>query len=299
MNDRMRCLGVVGVMLVALSATVSARADDTSPVVSNDPVTDYFNRWFDRVDQVQAEQPHWATPLATTTGRLTEQIRYDQLDAFLPNGAHKQIYENGKGIDFIPAENIGVMLGLPPYEARETVKPAQGWDDWPFFRLKYRLASANETQGDYIVTALVQLGAPTGIDSFTSHAHTVAPALAVGKGWGDFDVQSIVSGTLPTADVSANGRTLTWNTAFQYRLWGIFTPEVEFNDTYWQGGARGGKNQLLLTVGAVVGRIKLVDRTSLTVGLGYQFAVSPKAEVVPALVPTIRNAIYSSVRLNF
>lgn len=299
MTRRYRPIAVVAALTV-LGAASSARADEAAAAATpSDPVTDYFDHWFERVDQIQAEQPHWATPLATTTGRLTEQIRYDQLDAYLPNGAHEQIYEDGKGVDFIPADNIGIMIGIPPYEARETVKPAQGWDDWPFFRLKYRLASANEEQGNYVVTALVQLGAPTGIAPFTAHAYTVAPALAVGKGWGDFDIQSIVSDTLPTADVAANGRTLTWNTALQYRLWKIFTPEVEFNDTYWQGSARGGKNQLLMTVGAVLGRFKLVDRTSLTLGLGYQFAVSPKTELVPALVPTIRSAIYSSVRLNF
>jgi hypothetical protein len=289
----------LGVALAALGWTGFARADDAAPVTAADPVSDYFDRWFERVDRSQAEQPHWVTPLATTTARLTEQIRYDQLDAYLPNGAHEQIYENGKGIDLIPAENIGIMIGIPPYEARETVKPAQGWTDWPFFRLKYRIASANEENGNYVVTALVQLGAPTGIAPFTAHAYTVSPALAFGKGWGDFDVQTIVSETLPTGDVAATGRTLTWNTAFQYRLWKILSPEVELNDTYWWGGPRGGENQLLMTAGAIAGPIKLVDRTSVTVGLGYQFAVSPKAQLTPALVPTIRNAIYLSTRLNF
>jgi len=39
----------------------------------------YFSDWFQRVDKTQAEQPHWITPLATTTPRLEEELRYDQV----------------------------------------------------------------------------------------------------------------------------------------------------------------------------------------------------------------------------
>ena len=40
---------------------------------------DYFANWFPRVDKTKDEQPHWVTPLATTTPRLEEEYRYDQL----------------------------------------------------------------------------------------------------------------------------------------------------------------------------------------------------------------------------
>ena len=30
----------------------------------------YFANWFARVDKTKNEQPHWVTPLATTTPRL-------------------------------------------------------------------------------------------------------------------------------------------------------------------------------------------------------------------------------------
>jgi hypothetical protein len=39
----------------------------------------FFADWFDRVGKAESEQPHWASPLATTTPRLTERVRYDQL----------------------------------------------------------------------------------------------------------------------------------------------------------------------------------------------------------------------------
>jgi len=41
-------------------------------------VEDYFADWFDRVEAVQASQPHWMTPLVTVTPRLEQEVRYDQ-----------------------------------------------------------------------------------------------------------------------------------------------------------------------------------------------------------------------------
>ena len=33
--------------------------------------------WFNMVSKTQAEQPHWITPLNTTTPRLEQEFRYD------------------------------------------------------------------------------------------------------------------------------------------------------------------------------------------------------------------------------
>ena len=33
--------------------------------------------WFNMVSETQAEQPHWITPLNTTTSRLEQEFRYD------------------------------------------------------------------------------------------------------------------------------------------------------------------------------------------------------------------------------
>jgi hypothetical protein len=37
----------------------------------------FFADWFNMVSKTQAEQPHWITPLATTTPRLEQEFRYD------------------------------------------------------------------------------------------------------------------------------------------------------------------------------------------------------------------------------
>jgi len=35
---------------------------------------DYWANWFERSDRAKTEQPHWITPLATTTPRLEQEF---------------------------------------------------------------------------------------------------------------------------------------------------------------------------------------------------------------------------------
>jgi hypothetical protein len=37
----------------------------------------FLSDWFNMVSETQAAQPHWITPLATTTPRLEQEFRYD------------------------------------------------------------------------------------------------------------------------------------------------------------------------------------------------------------------------------
>src|SRR5215469_10822818 len=61
----------------------------------------YFSNWFPRVDKTQAEQPHWITPLYTTTPRLEEEFRADIVWTPTPRGNNLN-YVNGKGLELIP-----------------------------------------------------------------------------------------------------------------------------------------------------------------------------------------------------
>jgi hypothetical protein len=109
---------------------------------------DYFAHWFDRVDQAQASQPHWITPIVTVTPRLEEEFRYDQFFEHLGNGADLYNFDGGKGLELIPTTTNEVIFGLPPYIDRTEVEQAHGLGDWPFFLLKQRLLSANEENGN-------------------------------------------------------------------------------------------------------------------------------------------------------
>jgi hypothetical protein len=282
------------------AAQQSASAQTQAAYQSTDPISDYFNTWFDRVEQTQAEQPHWMTPVATTTPRLEEEFRYDQYFEKLGNGGTLDSFGAGKGLELIPAEPIEVIIGVPPYIEKSIPGKASvnGFNDWPVMLIKYRLLSANEQSGNYIVTAFLQGSAPTGIAALTQSTYLITPTIAGGFGFGDFDVQSTLGLSFPTDYSKETGDILAWNTTIQYHLWGVLWPELEMNDTFWLGGQRAGKHQVFLTPGVVLGRIPLAGRTKLSVGAGYQLAVAPNTIRSP-LTPQYRNNFILSIRVSF
>jgi hypothetical protein len=71
------------------------------------------------------------------------------------------------------------------------------------------------------------------------------------------------------------GCPIALNTAFQYKL-GVVWPEVEANYTYYPDGEHEGKEQLFITPGLIFGKFPIWKRLGMSVGLGYQFAVTSK-----------------------
>lgn len=285
------------VVVLALMAAMPAFADDTTPTVQSNncvcgTVGDYFKNWFERVSKTQAEQPHWVTPLATVTPRLEEEVRYDQFWESLPGGHTLYNSGGGKGLELIPAEPIEIIIGVPAYETENTKVRKSGWADETFL-LKYRLLSGNEQNGNYILTAFMGLSVPSGSAAFTSQHFGFTPTLAFGKGWGRFDVQSTVGITIPDdgAVKKGPGTPLVVNTAFQYHVGKYFWPEVEANYTYWPNGQHDSVNQLFITPGLMLGRFPIWKRVGVTIGAGYQVAVTQQ--------PLIRNNFILSARIPF
>ncbi|HTZ72131.1 MAG TPA: hypothetical protein VMB71_15855 [Acetobacteraceae bacterium] len=261
-------------------------------------VSDYFDSWFQRVDEAQASQPHWMTPLVTVTPRLEEEVRVDVFYERLGNGNTLDSFGNGKGLEFIPTTTNEVILNAPTYIDRWGSKRAVGFGDWPFILVKQRLFSANEANGNYIVSAFLGLQAPIGNAHFTNNAWIVTPTIAAGKGWGDFDVQATESVAIPTAYEKTIGTSFATNVAFQYHLLDVFWPEVEVNWTDWADGERGGKNQVFITPGIILGRFHLGGRLKAIFGVGYQVAVAPKLEKEP-ITPTYDESWVFTARLAF
>jgi hypothetical protein len=278
-----------------LSAPDNLQSEATSPIL------DYFAHWSDRVDQAQASQPHWITPLATTTPRLEQEYRYDQLDDHLGNGANLDNFGNGKGLELIPTTTNEIILGVPGYIVRTDVEAAHGLADWPFLLVKQRLVSANEENGNYIVTVFLAGQAPTGAEPFTNHSYVITPTLAAGKGWGNFDIQATVGVPVPVEHENEIGTTLVSNVALQYHFLKYFWPEFEFNDTYWFDGprARAGINQLFVTPGIIFGRFQISQRVKLIFGVGYQFAVLPSQQILHPLTPTFDHGVLWTARVTF
>src|SRR5579884_768608 len=120
----------------------------------------YFSNWFQRVDKTQAEQPHWITPMFTTTPRLEEEFRYDIGTQQTASGDVTNFGE-GKGLELIPTEHTEIIVGVPPYISHENPKVHDGFGDMTFL-LKYRFVARNESHGNYIVTAFLGSSIPTG-----------------------------------------------------------------------------------------------------------------------------------------
>lgn len=267
--------------LLAALAVVPCKAGYSDMTSSGNPVVDYFANWFPRVSEIQAEQPHWITPLVTVTPRLEEEYRYDQSWTTMNSAHYPQVdnYGTTKGLELIPFDPVEVIIGIPGYET-ENNPHKWGWADETFL-VKYRILSGNEENGDYILTAFMGLSVPSGSDDFSSHHFDFTPTIAGGKGWGDFDVQSTLGFSVPDNGFvkTGAGNSLVWNTALQYRIHKLFWPEVEFNYTWWPTGEHQGLNQLLITPGVVIGRIPIAGRVGLTLGLGCEFPVTDEATI--------------------
>ncbi len=279
--------------------------------LSPGPVTP-FTPWLDMVSATQAAQPSWMTPLVTVTPRLEQEFRWDFYDqqnaspttSSQGNGQHLLNYggPGGPRVELIPAYNWEIILAPPPYETASGPKgSAEGWGDWPAFLVKYRFISGN----DYIVTAFFQMSDPQGTAGRISNNVLVAqPTLALGKGWGDFDIQMTISQQYPLNAITANGSTasvnyanfgdpILWNTTFQYHFMQYFWPELEVNYEYWPNGEHQGLSQVLLTPGIIFGRFKIgmdspTRPINLIFGAGYQIAVTSNPVTSNNWVATMR-----------
>lgn len=286
---------VIGAL--AASCSTAAEAQEASASSASSAADEGFiDSWMARVREAQDSQPHWITPLATVTPRLEQEFRYDQLWQHSGNGADLTNSDGGKGLELIPTTSNEVIVNLPPYEERRGKKPASGWGDWPALLIKQRFVSANEANGNYIVSGFLGVQAPNGSAAFTNHAWMITPTLAAGKGWGNFDIQATVGVPIPLSHESAIGTSVVTNLAAQYHLGGLFWPELEANATSWTDGPRAGKTQVFLTPGLILGRFPLVGHTKAIIGLGYQVAVTPTQVLKPVLTPTFQNGWILSLR---
>ena len=195
-------------------------------------------------------------------------------------------------MELIVAERIQLNIGVLTWQTLNSSPAKSGWADENFL-LKYRLFAANEQQGNYVLSFYAGLTTPTGSENFTSHHFTFTPAVAFGKGWGDFDFQSTVGVSIPDngATSTGAGEPLFVNVVLQYRLAKVFWPELEANYTYSPNGENNGLNQLFITPGLVVGRFPIWRRLAVTAGLGCQFAVTDNAPYHRNYVLSVRGPV--------
>jgi hypothetical protein len=232
-----------------------------------------FRAWLDRGERVQATQPDWLSPLATTSGRLKQEFRYDIWDQPVSGGNRSYQFGGNKGLEFVTSSRTQILIGVPTYTLISRTGPSGGFGDLPLM-LKFRISSAERTEGNYLVTFLLSANVPTGSHRYGAGEAVLAPTMAFGKGWGQFDLQSTLGVNLPTGDTVKLGRQILWNTAYQYRAPWKLWPQLEANSTFYTTGKYAGQTQLFLTPGLGFGRAHLAGRFRLSSSVGIQIAAS-------------------------
>jgi len=284
----MRAMAAGLFALVVFASAGPVAADDAPP--ADDGVLDAY---FRMVERSQAGQPHWISPLITTTPRLNERFRYDTTWQARARDVTLTNYGSGKGVELILAAPVALTLGVPGYVVRDSGSVSRGgWADETFL-LKYRFVGADEASGNYVVSAFLGVSVPTGSDALTAGKVVWTPTLAWGKGWGTrdagFDIQSTLAVSVPAGDKGRIGVPVVWNTAFQGhvlsdKLW----PEFEMSLTHWTDGPNDGKWQAIATAGIVFGRFPISGRIHFDLGAGYQFAVSEFRTYDSGWIATVR-----------
>jgi hypothetical protein len=293
-----------GLAALFSAADVAWGADDpTPPSLPPAPAATIAEpaSWAETVRHARETQPDWSSPLVTTTGMLEQRLRFDLAHQHSGNGTDTTVIDGGRGLDLIVSETNEVQIAAIPYDIRTGPggKGAlSGIADWPFLRVKQRLASSPANNGNYVLTTWLQVQAPVGIAGLSNNAWTFLPTLAFGKGWGSFDVQGTVGGVLPVAHTGTLGQQIVSNLALQYHALGVLWPQLEVNWTHFIGGPRHGLNQVFLTPGLVVGRFAIADLGRLTLGIGHQSAIAPRFRAKP-LTPAYDHAWLVTARLNF
>jgi hypothetical protein len=258
----------------------------------------FIARYQARATAAQSEQPHWITPLVTVTPRLEQEIRTDFVHQYNSKKFAIWNYGNGKGLELIPERHTEIIINVPPFLNRSNGEQ-DGFGDISFLG-KGRIYARNEEHGNAIVTAFLANSIPTGKNGNGSCCAVVTPTLAVGKGFGQFDVTSTAGGSLPVTNAAGLGRSIIWNNVMQYRVASsgvrrFFWPEMEFNSTIYKGGSNDGNASTFATPGLIIGRIPLhhdangkLGRLGFTFGAGEQIALSHFHTYNHATVLTVR-----------
>jgi hypothetical protein len=233
--------------------------------------------WEQRASATQRKQPAWPPPLITSYVGLIQVYRSDFSRQTASNLTTTWNLDGSKGLNLIPMANTELDMNLPPYMDHSSPKVANGFGDTTFL-LKYRFLAGGAENGNYVASASLLGSIPTGSYKNGAADASVTPNLGFGKGFGRFDVQTVLGAGLPVKDTATLGRTVAWNTAAQLHVARQFWPEVEVNSTYFVGGPNDGKNQTFVTPGMLVTQKlrprEARSRLAVCVGAGEQIATS-------------------------
>src|SRR5258707_12939337 len=115
------------------------------------PKHSWYRKWRNAVDRTKANQPDWLSPLATTSGRLKDELRYDVWRQPVTGGKAAWQLGGNKGLEFVATSRTQIMLGIPTYILQPPNSPTAGFGDLPL-QLKFPIASPEHPEENYRVT---------------------------------------------------------------------------------------------------------------------------------------------------
>lgn len=253
-------------LLISLTAPLAAHAQQG-----------FFDRWQARASATQALQPKWSVPVVSSYPMLIQVFRTDFTRQISTTHVRTWNLDASRGLNLIPFARTEVDIFTPPFLEHSDTTP-NGFGDFSM-SAKFRILSANEQHGNYLLSAFIVATVPTGSYKNGATDASVNPTISAGKGFGRFDIITNLGGTLPTGGSASSGRTITTNTAAQYHIGKYLWPELELNSTSWYGGAHDGKTQAFLTPGIMTSKFALhsqeaKSRTGIAAGFGFQTAVT-------------------------
>jgi hypothetical protein len=240
--------------------------------------TSWLQRYEARLAETLDQQPHWATPLVTTSPRVEEDIRTDFVRQSIANGQQTWNYGSTKGLQIVPFSRVELRFSPPPFITHTNPELEDGFGDVAF-RAKVRLYGSNEQHHNAIISALLAASVPTGKSGNGSCCAILMPTLEAGKGWRRADVVTSFGGSLPVSNAAKLGRQFLWSNALQYHGPGLVWFDMEFSSTFYYGGSNDGKQQTFVTPGASISRIPLTlgngtVKPRLTLAAGEQIAIT-------------------------
>jgi len=250
-----------------------------------------------RVAQVRATQPGWASPLASESLRLNQGIRYDAVREKMPTGQRAWYLGSPMVFATIPFSRVETAIVVPERVWNNHPSLKDGAGDIAF-AAKYRILSANEHEGNYVMSAWGVVTLPTGSYGNGSPNASFIPGLGVGKGFGAFAGQTTLSATLPTGvrAVALLGRPIAWNSMVEYRFRRIFVPELEDNLTLFKDGLTDGLVQNFVTPGLWISSLPLHGRGSSS---PRAIALGAAMQVATSRLPTYNHGLILSGRILF
>jgi len=205
-----------------------------------------------------ALQPAWMVPLVASDARLLQFYRMAMSHQYAPAGTPTNNFGNSRGMGIILNKRLEMDF-MPPAYVEHNSTARDGFGDTTLGG-KVRLISGNAERGNFIVSAIASHTFPTGSYKNGAASPTNTSTLAGGLVFAKkFDVQSSLGATLPTGNVTEQGRPVAWSTAWQYHFLPKFWLDIEDNSTFYHGGEHDGSMQNFITPALMVGKLRRAE----------------------------------------